>query len=358
MFSISAIQTLLFIAVGNLILEIPLTELRYWPILFSTACFANMLGLNISASFNSAVTIYITIPLLIIPQLLLSGVVINFDRFNPRVGKPVGIPVMGEVMASRWAFEALMVTQFRDNPYEKLFYNLEKSSAESEYKRVYLIPALESKLAYCVNNHSQWRNPRSEAMTSALAILHDEIGNELELIGKDKFRETELLRIGSFDSSVYLKTARFLGNLRQYYANKMSIADSRKQKLISELTADEEKAANFSRLRDRFMNIAVSDAVKNVSTAERIVEFDGRLVQKIYPIFQDRHRPRHVLDFSANLFQPTKQFWGHTFNTFYFNLAVIWSMTVILFITLYTDLLSRFVTFLETRRKYRRRDPH
>jgi hypothetical protein len=358
MFTISALQTLLFIAVGNLVLEIPLTELRYWPILFSASCFANMLGLNISASFNSAVTIYITIPLLIIPQLLLSGVVINFDRFNPTVGKPVGIPVMGEVMASRWAFEALMVTQFKDNPYEKLFYDIEKTSAESEYKRVYLIPALESKLAYCVNNRGQWRNSRNEAMANALEVLRNEINNELELVGNDKFREAELLRVGGFDSSVYLKTAHFLSTLKQYYAKKMSTADSRKQKLISELTDSEEKAVSFSRLHDRFTNIAVSDAVKNVSTTDRIVELDGRLVQKIYPIFQDRHHPRHVFDFSANLFQPTKQVWGHTFDTFYFNLAVIWSMTVILFVTLYTDLLSRLVIFLETRRKYRRRDPH
>jgi hypothetical protein len=36
-----------------------------------------MLGLNISSAFNSAVTIYISIPFLIIPQLLLAGVVVK-----------------------------------------------------------------------------------------------------------------------------------------------------------------------------------------------------------------------------------------------------------------------------------------
>src|SRR5690606_29374520 len=75
MFGFSAIQTVLFIIVGNAILEIPLTEMRYWLIIFSCSCFANMLGLNISSAFDSAVTIYILIPLLVIPQLLLSGVV-------------------------------------------------------------------------------------------------------------------------------------------------------------------------------------------------------------------------------------------------------------------------------------------
>src|SRR5439155_138231 len=82
----------------------------------------NVLGLNISSAFDSAVTIYILIPILIIPQLLLSGVVISFDKFNPKVGTPNGIPLLGEMMASRWAFEAYMVTQFKDNPLEKKFY--------------------------------------------------------------------------------------------------------------------------------------------------------------------------------------------------------------------------------------------
>src|SRR6185295_3785501 len=49
MFLISAIQTFSFVLIGNLVLGIPVTEIRYWMVLFSCSCFANMLGLNISA---------------------------------------------------------------------------------------------------------------------------------------------------------------------------------------------------------------------------------------------------------------------------------------------------------------------
>ncbi|MCZ8215789.1 MAG: ABC transporter permease, partial [Cyclobacteriaceae bacterium] len=189
MFFISAVQTFLFIVVGNLVLEIPFTELRYWYVLFACSCFANMLGLNISASFNSAVTIYILIPLLVIPQLLLSGVVINFDKFNPRVGKPVGVPVIGEMMASRWAFEALMVTQFRDNPFEAQFYELDKEAALAEYKRIYLIPELESRLSFILNNREGWYNENRTDVAGAMNLLRDEVKNELRWIGEDKFKE-------------------------------------------------------------------------------------------------------------------------------------------------------------------------
>jgi hypothetical protein len=356
MFVISAIQTFLFILVGNGILDIPVSEVRYWFILFSCSCFANMLGLNISASFNSAVTIYILIPLLVIPQLLLSGVVISFDKFNPNVGKPIGVPLVGEMMASRWAFEAFMVTQFKDNKFEKQFYPLDKTIAESEYKRVYYIPALESKLAYCLNKHSQWRNQRDEALRSTLALLKNELTNELKFVGEDKFSHLQNLAIGKFDSTVYQKTALFLTTLKRYYALRISKASEEKEKLTQQLTSTPAKAKQFEMSKLVYTNEAVIDAVQNISSADRIVEYNGTLVQKIYPIYFDDHKPKHLFDFSANLFQPTKHFGGIHWDTLYFNVAAIWSMTVFLFITLYFDILKRLIKRLEGSRKYRKKD--
>ena len=356
LFFISAIQSISFILVGNAVLEIPLTELRYWFVLFSATCFANMLGLNISASFNSAVTIYILIPLLIIPQLLLSGVVIDFDKFNPRVGKPVGIPVMGEMMASRWAFEAFMVTQFKDNPFEKQFYELDKNIAHSEYKRLYYIPVLESRLAYCLNNRASWRNPRDERMASSLNLLNREIKLELAKVGEHRLPEVEKLAIGKFDSTVHAKTSAFLFQLKQYYGFKSNRETALKERRIDSITATPELRIAYELERDTYVNQAVTDKVKNFSTTERIVEYKGNLIQKINPIYMDEHRPTQFIDFSANLYQPTKHFAGFYFDTLHFNIAVIWSMTIFLFITLYFDTLKNMIRVLEGNRRFRRRD--
>ena len=358
LFLISAMQTMLFILVGNYILEIPLSEVRYWLILFSCTCFANMLGLNISASFNSAVTIYILIPVLIIPQLLLSGVVISFDKFNPSVGKPVGIPLAGEMMASRWAFEAYMVTQFKDNPFEKQFYDLDKTIAQSEYKRIYYVPTLESKLAYCLNNRIAWHNPANEKMVSSLALLRNELRIELAKVGEEQLPVIDQLEIGKFDSAVYLQTSSFLKALKQFYTNKIVAASDEKEEKIRNMTATPAEAAQFNAFKDRYVNEAVSNTVKNVSTSDRIIEYNGKLIQKIFPIYMDEHRPRHFFDFSANFYQPTKHFGGMYFDTLYFNIAVIWFMTFFLFVTLYFDLLSKFIRLLEGNRKYKRKDRH
>ena len=111
----------------------------------------------------------------------------------------------------------------------------------------------------------------------------------------------------------------------------------------------------FALARARYTNKAVSDAVRNTTSPDRILEYDGRLVQRIYPIYEDDHDPTDLLDFSADLFQPTKHFAGFTFDTLYFNLSVIWAMTIILYITLYFDVLKRGIQKLELHRKYRRK---
>src|ERR1035437_9500161 len=134
MFFISAVQTLSFVLIGNYILEIKGMYVVYWLVLFTTSCCANMLGLNISSSFNSVVTIYILIPFLLIPQILLSGVLVKFAELNPKISSHAVVPFSGDMMTSRWAFEALAVNQFINNEYEKSQYDFDKQMRNASIK--------------------------------------------------------------------------------------------------------------------------------------------------------------------------------------------------------------------------------
>jgi len=357
LFSLSAIQTLTYILVGNWILEIPLTEIRYWLILFSCSCFSNVLGLNISSAFDSAVTIYILIPMLIIPQLLLSGVVIDFDKFNPNVGSPKGIPVMGEIMASRWAFEAFMVTQFKDNPYQKQFYMLDQKAALAKYKNFYYIPELRSHLALVINNQRRWRDKsESNPVKKSLDLLRSEIKQELSGVGENRFPYLEKLQIGKFDSMTYYKTDTFLIKLNKYYTIREHNATEAKDSIIRQLTNTPEKMELFDQSRMRFVNEAVNDWVTNSNDPMRIVEWKGELIQKVSPIYFDDHRPSNPLDFRANFYVPTKYFAGKKFDTLYFNIAFIWFITILFYIALYFQLFKKLINSLETYRKYRGKD--
>jgi hypothetical protein len=64
-FGISAIQALSFVLIGNSISGIQGMWFEYWLVLFTCWASANMLGLVISDSFKTVVTIYILIPFLV-----------------------------------------------------------------------------------------------------------------------------------------------------------------------------------------------------------------------------------------------------------------------------------------------------
>ena len=98
---LSFVQTTLYVVLSILILKIPDMSLKLFLILFSISCFANILGLVISASMRSVIAIYITIPLIIIPQLLLSGVVVVYEDLHYSISSPKYTPLVGDLMASR-----------------------------------------------------------------------------------------------------------------------------------------------------------------------------------------------------------------------------------------------------------------
>ena len=342
LFMISAIQTLLFVLVGNTLLEIKGMYLIYWGILFSTSCFANLLGLNISSAFNSAVTIYILIPILLIPQLILSGVVVKFDKLNPVIGNTETVPLVGDIMASRWAFEASMVTQYKDNKFEKIFYADDKVMADADYKKIYFIPALETRLAFVNLNIKSQDTLIQREVQKELILLRREITKELNFVGKKDFAQLEDFTPERFDSSVYDETTYFLTTLKRFYINRYNKADEEKDKRISELTNSPEKEKSFEEFRNQYQNEAISELVKNTIEQNRIIEKNGKLIQKIFPIYKNPD-PEHLVDFDAQFYMPTKHILNQSIDTLYFNLGVIWAMTFLLAITLYFDILRKII---------------
>lgn len=342
LFMISAIQTALFVMIGNYILDIHGMFFTHWAILFTAACFANLLGLNISSAFNSAVTIYILIPVLLIPQLILSGVVVKFDKLNPMIGNTATVPFVGDLMASRWAFEAAMVAQYKDNKFERQFYSMDKQMAESDFKKIYYIPALETKLAF-VNLNAKNPEPGVQAeVDRSFQLLRNEVGRELESVGKKDFKAMDQLNREAYDSSAFRETADFLEALKKFYINRYNDADRRKEKMVTGMTSSSEKEKEFEVLRQSYQNEAITELVKNMVETNRIIEKDGRLVQKFYPVYKDPD-PDHLVDFDAQFYMPAKHFLNQNIDTFFFNTGVIWSMSLVLAIALYFEVLKKII---------------
>lgn len=353
MFSFSAIQMLSFVLIGNWILGIEDMNFTYWLILFSTACFANMLGLNISATFNSVITIYILIPLLLIPQLLLGGIVVRFNEINPALGSKQKVPFLAEFMASRWAFEALVVGQFKLNRFEKQFYSLDQKIAQAEYHKVLYLPELETKLDNALN-YQNIDSLRKEAQTN-LNILKNELQRQNKLTGIiwDNPEQLELNNLQTYHPLL----KEHLRKLKKYYIRLYNQYTEEKDKLISATTQTPTQRLQFVELKNNHHNEAIDKLVKAVETPERIITDEDRLIQKIYPIFQTPE-PKHTWDFRAHFFAPQKHFVGKFWETVYFNIIIIWLMSVLLFITLYYNIFRKLLEKADTLlKRFQRRLP-
>jgi ABC-type multidrug transport system ATPase subunit len=339
LFFISLVQSLSFVLVGNTILEVKGMLLPFWMVLFSTSCFANILGLNISASFNSAKVIYITIPILIIPQLLLSGVIVRFDRLYPGITNQARVPWIGNTMVARWAYEAMAVYQFKNNEFEKQFFQFDRDRKYYAWKKDYWLKELKNR-----SNDSQKmleQESGKRQLEANLTVLRNELTEECRRIPDFTVAELAMLYPEIVTAQALMKIDTVLNVLDRYYVNIYNDANDRKEMLIAELTATPERRKEYLRSQDANYNESLEDFVTNKNDLKKIVESNGALIQKHNPIFLE---PDGRF-FNAHYYAPSKNLFGSRISTLSANILVIWLMTSALIVLLAYDGLKKFLDF-------------
>ncbi|HRX00610.1 MAG TPA: ATP-binding cassette domain-containing protein, partial [Cyclobacteriaceae bacterium] len=333
LFLMSAIQTLLFVLCSVFVLEIKGMTMAFWLILFSTSCLANVLGLNISSAFNSAVTVYILIPLLLIPQMILSGVLFSYDKLHSMISNKEHVPIIADMMASRWAYEALAVHQFTSNDYEKPFYQYEKGASEADFKAAFLADELIKRYEFVHENYQSKDKDVRQKVNDELYILRRRLANDSF---KGELSEAELIHgltmagyNDKLDKAMKSHLELFKSHYQNVYNEQISILEKKK-------AFYEKNGFDLNEEKNLYYNESLADLVKNVNTKDRITTYRGRLVQLIDPIFQEPI-PQHPLDYRTGFFFPQKYFMGFAFSTFFFNTLAIWLMTLLLYIALYFE---------------------
>ena len=340
LFSISAIQAFLFVVVANRFLGIRDMGFAYWIALFSTAAFANMLGLNISASFNSAVTIYILIPLVMIPMMILSGAMFSFDKLNRYVSRVDKVPVIAELMVTKWSYEALMVHQYKDNKFMKnKLYDIEKEESQSDYKKVYWLPELFERLERIkneVDNVSTVNMSANDLLVVANEIIKESATNP----NVPAFENTDELKPGKFSKQTAERALEYLSALDKYYGDKFQRISKQKENYFNYYLDRDPDA--YNQLRDRYNNEGVSDILRKVYEKNKILEFDHQLVQHYDPIYQDPF-VKNLATLRTHFYSPVKPFLGKTFDTFWYNIIVIWLLTALFYLALYYEWLRKLI---------------
>jgi len=340
LFALSAIQTLSFVLVANAILEVKGMVFRHWIILFSTACFGNMLGLNISAGMRSAISIYILIPLLLVPQLLLGGAMIQFDDLHKAFSRKIYVPVIGDIMTTRWSYEAITVEQFKSNRYERNFFKYDMDISQYSWYTSFLIPRLRVKVQECMK---AGKSPEYQEYIENNFI---KINYHLK-----EFSQLTGIKPGDWISSVnYQKFNDIIGDYVLMYFDSLSTTFRAEEKKISFQLDSLKKAMEtrigeeqFVKLREENHNERLSEFVLNRRSTRKIYETNNRFIQKADPVLM---KPGSRYG-RAHFYAPYKQLGNLKIGTLVFNMIIIWLMIIFLFTTLYYNMLKRFIVWLE-----------
>jgi ABC transport system ATP-binding/permease protein len=337
-FIISALQALTFVAIGNTIMGIKGMWFDYWIVLFSCWAAANMMGLLISDSFKTVVTIYILIPFLVIPQIVLSGIIVKYERLNPVISSPVSIPFYGEIITARWGYEALAVDQYMNNRFENMFYDYDKIISISKYKREVWYNEMKSIISTVEGNIE--RNRLYGSNLDDIYLLQNEVRKELLKTPQVK-SDVSLLMNNQISPEAMKKVRDYIELVRDYYMEISKKAVSAKDRKI-EAAEDVDKEA-FIRLKKDYTNESLEDFVRNQNEKEKIIRFRNQLYQNYDQIYLD---PEHKV-VKAHFYAPRKQVFGVYVNTLAVNVGVIWFMTIILYLILYFKLLKRGLDLIE-----------
>jgi ABC-type multidrug transport system ATPase subunit len=132
------LQCVFFALIGNYILEIRGMFWLHLGLMFMTALGSLALGLVVSSLVSDAKTAANIVPLILIPQILLSGALIKFEDMNrnlafvyklthwfsehptkdqsKKMSSKLEVPFVAQFVAMRWSYEEMIVAQAKLNP--------------------------------------------------------------------------------------------------------------------------------------------------------------------------------------------------------------------------------------------------
>ena len=311
---VSGLQSLLFILVGNTIIGVGWEMFGvWWSILWITSFLANLTGLILSQSMNSVVAIYITIPLLLIPQILLCGLVIKFDDLNTSASKENKVPLIGDIIPSRWAFEALMVEQFADNAYNQAYFPIEREKYLAQYYE-----NIHSKEVRRLAEQLEGKDDPDKRLT---------VENELAVLGRAariaprSEGESFLSYLDKVDSALHERARNFTAYLDQ----------------IQEKDIREKGSEWVTEQKKKYHNSAIEDLVMGAGSRNFYKEHGNRIYPAVGQIYIVPDNPFG----RAPFYSYEKKLGSMLISTYNFNLLIIGFFALLAIIAIFAEFPGR-----------------
>lgn len=323
MAGVSLIQTLLFIIVGNTIMGLHGLFWTWWLILFITAFLANLTGLLLSQCLNSVVSIYISIPLLLIPQILLCGLVVSFTDLAPK-STTGNVPLIGDIIPSRWSYEALAVTSFTDNQYERNFFETDKEKYETQFYNVGFLYELQSQLKTMQDEQIHGKEVKPEH----IEIIRTNLPIITEFCGMEPYQ-------GDYS---YESLDKYMNEAENILAKRSNQITLKADAQISSFIRENGKEALLQLKRNNY-NLKLEDCVVGADQKRMLDVVDNHIVPRTGLIFLTPHNQMG----RAPFYSSEKIIGSWHVKTLWFNMTILLLMSVIMIILLLTDTPGRYI---------------
>ena len=329
---LSVIQSFLLCLTGNLIIGIHDNFVDYWLIIFSVFVFGNITGLILSSSFKTIVTIYIVIPLIIIPQMILGGAMFKFENLNKTIGGGYHVPLISQLMISKWGYEGIMVSQFSNNKYQKQLFEYDQLLSDYAYRKSYLLPYLNDIVNESLSNGKNEEDKCSDTVYNTLKFE----------VTRPIVQKNQRIEINELTNKDAISIIEILDNIYQEKHNEISILKDNKMMELDTLSGE----SGLMQLKRNSYNEDIADIVQNNLTTERYFVENSFVYQNYDHVFMRDHLLPNYDDQGSFMFVPTKSFLGIVMPTFWFNLSVIWSFNFLLFILLYFNVIKLLISII------------
>jgi hypothetical protein len=244
-------------------------------------------------------------------------------------------------MGTRWAYEALMVEQFKSNHYQKPLFETEMAVSQNDWNASFLLPALRTKIEECLvaGDREEYRLHAERNFRQ----LNYHFNQFSEHTGIRPGEWNSKLNRSDFDESTSIMAIRHVDSLRRWFRDEWTKHVIERDVIVESLMQSGGREA-LVKIREGNHNDNIADFVLNRNFVEKIYETDDRIIQKADPVYM---APGSNLG-RSHFFAPYKKFGNLRINTIWFNIMALWLMSGIFFITLYYNLLRRLIDLIES----------
>jgi hypothetical protein len=202
-----------------------------------------------------------------------------------------------------------------------------------------------------------YRIPRlREALENVAAELHtsgtvSQSNSEIRLLRNETAFLNSTGIIQPFEGTDSLKPGVFSENLARKLSLWLNAVDSGYRRLsnLADMSLDNYVSSNkmaLDLLYNNYHNDKLEEIVRKVYEKSKMLEFRDRLIQNADLIYLEPVATG-PLGFRTHFMAPVKKFMGLTVGTFRFNILLVLSSLIVLYILLYHGTLRRLIMFFE-----------